>query len=231
VALADLADVLGFAFASTMRQDRVTGSRLAVLVRFGERRFAFVISEVVEYVQLILKPLGDLLERVPNISGTAMLGTGELALVVNPADLVRTAGAKSAAQTRSLSSRPAGLLELPTILVVDDSLATRTFVKTILESAGFNVLTASDGYKALDVLSEHQCDLVLTDIQMPNMDGIGLTSTIKTHPELGHIPVILLTAMGADEDKARGQACGADAYIVKKELTQSELVETINQLL
>ena len=117
------------------------------------------------------------------------------------------------------------------VLVVDDSIATRTLEKTLLESAGFTVHTASDGYKALDVLSTTACDVVISDIQMPNMDGFELTRTIKGRPAFSYLPVILITSLGSDEDKARGMAAGADAYIIKRELTQQELIDTINQLL
>ncbi|MCU0661625.1 MAG: Hpt domain-containing protein [Myxococcota bacterium] len=207
-------------------------SRVVIMVRFGERRFAFVIEELVEYTQLILKPLGDLLERVPNISGLSVLGTGELTLVLNPADLVRNAGGVRREAVRPIFTAPeVETADVTTILVVDDSIATRTLEKTLLESAGFNVLTASDGYKALDVLATHRVHLVLSDVQMPNMGGIELTRTIKSRPNMQHLPVVLVTSLGSDEDKSHGMAAGADAYIVKKELTQSELINTINQLL
>jgi len=178
-----------------------------------------------------LEPLGDLLERVPNISGISLLGTGELALVLNPADLVRTAGGirkEASAPIFDVSDEQA---DMTTVLVVDDSIATRTLERTLLESAGFKVLTAEDGYKALDVLASHRVSCVISDVQMPNMGGIELTRTIKSRPQLSHLPVVLITSLGSDEDKAHGMAAGADAYIVKKKLTQSELVNTINQLL
>jgi two-component system chemotaxis sensor kinase CheA len=211
---------------------RANDQRIVVIVSFGDRYFAFVIDELIEYTQAILKPLGDLLERVPNISGISLLGTGQVALVLNPADLVRAAGVGSRTKTPdSLFPGPAPVAQERRVLVVDDSIATRTLEKTLLESAGFTVLTASDGYKALDILTSEDCDVVISDIQMPNMDGIELTRTIRNRRPLEHLPVILITSLGSDEDKARGLAAGADAYIVKRELTQRELVETINQLL
>jgi two-component system chemotaxis sensor kinase CheA len=224
-----LADILGL--GAIPRPEAASSSLLAALVRFGDRRFAFGIDEIVEYAQLILKPLGDLLERVPNISGMSLLGTGELALVLNPGDLVRSAGGAVVARAATALTEADRETGPPTILVVDDSIATRTLEKTLLESAGFRVLTAADGYKALDILGTRHIELVISDIQMPNMDGFELTQTIKSRPTLSHLPVVLVTSMGSSEDKARGMAAGADAYVVKKELTQSELIATINQLL
>jgi chemotaxis protein histidine kinase CheA len=222
-----LADVLGL--GGIAHHDTESDSRLAAVVRFGDRITAFGIDEIIEYSQLTLKPLGDLLERVPNISGISLLGTGELALVLNPGDLVRSAGGATTA--RGATTQLPTETGPPTILVVDDSIATRTLEKTLLESAGFRVLTATDGYKALDLLAARQVELVITDIQMPNMDGIELTQVIKSRPTMSHLPVVLVTSMGSSTDKARGMAAGADAYVVKKELTQAELIDTINQLL
>jgi two-component system chemotaxis sensor kinase CheA len=229
VPLGSLSEILDIASdAASLSQ----GSRMVVIISFGERRFCFSVDELMEYTQVILKPLGDLLERVPNVSGISLLGTGEVALILNPADLVRAAGGGARGKsTKAIFQADGDATETRRVLVVDDSIATRTLEKTLLESAGFTVYTASDGYKALDVLSTTACDVVISDIQMPNMDGFELTRTIKGRPAFSYLPVILITSMGSDEDKARGMAAGADAYIIKRELTQQELIDTINQLL
>lgn len=204
------------------------GQRVVVLVTFGERRVAFEVDDIVEYAQLILRPLGDLLERVAFVSGVSLLGSGEIALVLNPSDLVRATGQKTVVR---VEDEPKDKRTTAVILVVDDSMTTRTLEKTLLEAAGYTVLTASDGYQALDIIGSKKCDMVVTDIQMPNMDGLTLTKNIKTQYRFLQIPVILVSSMGSDEDKAKGLESGADAYIVKKDLSQRELIETIEQLL
>ncbi len=229
VPLAPLADILGL--EERIGRPGDSEVRIAALVRFGERRFAFGVDEVSEYAQLILKPLGDLLERVPNISGVSLLGTGELALVLNPGDLVRAAGGVSREKSRVALRDEGAAPGPPTILVADDSIATRTLQKTLLESAGYRVLLAEDGYEALQELGGREVDLVVTDIQMPNMDGLELTRTIKSRPALRHLPVVVVTALGSDSDMEAGMAAGADAYVVKKELTRAALVGAIEQLL
>ncbi len=206
-------------------------SRIAIIVVLGERRVAFLIDEVVEYAQLILKPLGDLLERVANVYGISLLGTGELALVLNPGDLVRTAAGGRVRAIRQMVRQDPAVSQSTRILVVDDSITTRALEKSLLEAAGFEVVAVSDGYQALQALSAERFALVITDIQMPNMNGLELTKTIKSRAKLMHLPVILLSALGSDQDKKNGMAAGADAYIVKKDLTQADLVETIDQLL
>lgn len=207
----------------------VNETHILVVVSFGERRVAFQVDDIIEYTQLILRPLGDLLERVSYISGVSLLGTGEIALVLNPSDLVRASGGKVIRKVKVAQGKSEKISAR--ILVVDDSMATRTLEKTLLESAGYTVMTASDGYKAIDVINSQKCDLVVTDIQMPNMDGLTLTRMVKSQYRFLQLPVILVSSMGSDEDKARGLEAGADAYIVKKDLSQKELVDTIEQLL
>ncbi len=228
VPFGSLGEHLGLTTESSKTEEK---SRTVVIISFGERLFAFDIEELIEYSQLILKPLGDLLERVPNISGISLLGTGEVALILNPSDLVRTAGGIRGKVAKPVFPTVEEQTRTIRILVVDDSVATRTLEKNLLESAGYVVHTASDGYKALDVLAANSCDLVVSDVQMPNMDGIELTRTLKSRHQYSAIPVILITSLGSDEDKMRGLAAGADAYIVKKDLSQGELVDTINQVL
>ncbi len=228
IPMGSLSDLLHLS-ATDMSQK--TENRIIVIISFGERRFSFQVDDIIEYAQIILRPLGDLLERVSYISGITLLGTGELALVLNPSDLVRAAGSTYSKRTMSLSDNLDETSTSARILVVDDSMATRTLEKTLLESAGYTVLTASDGYKALDVINTDKIDIVITDIQMPNMNGLELTRTLKTQYRFLQLPVVLVSSLGSDEDKARGLDIGADAYIVKRELSQKELVDTIEQLL
>jgi two-component system chemotaxis sensor kinase CheA len=225
IALSKLGDLLHMPPGNKKK----TPQRMIVIVSFGERRVAFDVDDIVEYAQLILRPLGDLLERVSYVSGVSLLGTGEVALVLNPSDLVRATGQKMV--PRNIEPAAKEKKNGAIILIVDDSMTTRTLEKTILEGAGYTVLTASDGYQALDVIGSKKCDLVVTDIQMPNMDGLTLTRNIKTQYRYLQLPVILVSSMGSDEDKAKGLESGADAYIVKMDLSQRELVETIEQLL
>ncbi|MBN1653194.1 MAG: response regulator [Deltaproteobacteria bacterium] len=206
-------------------------SRVAIIVVFGERRVAFLVDELVEYAQLILKPLGDLLERVPNVYGISLLATGELALVLNPGDLVRAVVVDRVNDSGRAPRKDLEPSQSRRILVVDDSITTRALEKSFLEGAGFEVVAVADGYQALQALSSERFSLIIADIQMPNMDGLDLTKTIKSRADLAHLPVILVSALSSDQDKKNGMAAGADAYIVKKELTQRDLLDTIDQLL
>jgi two-component system chemotaxis sensor kinase CheA len=117
------------------------------------------------------------------------------------------------------------------ILIVDDSITTRSLEKNILEAAGYDVQLAIDGVEALELMANELPDLVISDIAMPRLDGLGLAQRLKSNEQTRHLPVILVTSLESPEDKARGIEVGADAYIVKSGFDQNNLLETIRQLI
>jgi two-component system chemotaxis sensor kinase CheA len=119
----------------------------------------------------------------------------------------------------------------PQILVVDDSITTRTLEKSILETQGFLVEVAVNGREALTKMRHQAFDLVISDVQMPEMDGLQLLETMKQEPALAGIPVIMVTSLQDDEDRRRGLNLGADAYLIKQTFEQQELLDVIGQLL
>ncbi|MDT4976078.1 MAG: two-component system, chemotaxis family, sensor kinase CheA, partial [Pseudonocardiales bacterium] len=116
-------------------------------------------------------------------------------------------------------------------LVVDDALTIRELQRSILERAGFEVRVATDGNHALSNLAEEPSDLVLTDIEMPNMDGFALTEAIRAHPTLANIPVLILSSRTGDADRQRGLEAGADGYITKSGFDEASLLSAVNRLL
>jgi two-component system chemotaxis sensor kinase CheA len=116
-------------------------------------------------------------------------------------------------------------------LIVDDSITTRTLEKSILEAMGYTVETATDGVDALSRLERTPFDLVLSDVQMPRMDGIELAKRVKASERHRGVPVVLVSSLNADEDKKRGLQAGADAYLGKSEFRQEALLETLARLL
>ena len=117
------------------------------------------------------------------------------------------------------------------ILVVDDALTVRELQRSILERAGFAVRVACDGIEALALLAEEPSDLVLTDIEMPRMDGFALTEAIRAHPTLTNIPILILTSRSSDTDRQRGLDAGADGYIIKSAFDEAGLLSAIDRLL
>jgi two-component system chemotaxis sensor kinase CheA len=148
--------------------------------------------------------------------------------VLHPAGLLADAAARAAAAAPPPA--PAGKRP-PTVLVVDDSLTTRTLERSILEVHGYTVRVAVDGVEALAQLRADPVDLVITDIQMPRLDGFGLLAEMKKDPRLARLPVIVVSSLARREDQERGLALGADAYIVKRKFDHEELLSTIRQIL
>ena len=108
---------------------------------------------------------------------------------------------------------------------------TRTIERSILDAAGYETLVAADGAEALSLLRSEAVDLVISDVEMPRLDGFGLTSEIRRDDRLRHIPMILVTSLASQQHRERGVEVGADAYIVKSEFDQGELLEVVGRLL
>jgi two-component system chemotaxis sensor kinase CheA len=115
--------------------------------------------------------------------------------------------------------------------VVDDSTTSRTLERNILRSAGYDVMTAVDGQEALEILRDNQIDLVVSDVEMPSVNGLELTRSIRRDPGLEHLPVILVTNLESEEHQQDGAEAGADSYIIKGAFDQDELLHTVARLL
>jgi two-component system chemotaxis sensor kinase CheA len=162
-----------------------------------------------------------------------VLGSGEPVVVLNTAELMKSARGMRIQPVFSTAAPDVGE-EAPSqrILVVDDSITTRTLEKNILEAAGYTVYTATDGTRALQQLKAHPTiSLVVADVEMPNMDGIALTRYLRDSKAHQELPIILVTSLESAEDRERGMVAGANAYIVKRGFNQAELLATIQQFL
>jgi two-component system chemotaxis sensor kinase CheA len=197
----------------------------------AEQRVALLVDDVIAEQELAVKPLGNPLQRVRNVSGVALMGNGEPIIILNPGDLIRSTRNVQTADIVIREGR-ADIIENSDIriLVVDDSITTRTLEKNILEAAGYDVITATDGVQALKHLDNHSIDCVVADIQMPQMDGITLTQRIRDSNEYSALPIILVTSIEDRDTRERGMMAGANSYIIKRGFDQAELLETIRQL-
>jgi two-component system chemotaxis sensor kinase CheA len=155
------------------------------------------------------------------------MGDGAIALILDPAFLTKPRARGAAPEPTPEAERA-----VSKVLVVDDQFTVRELQRSILEAAGYGVEVAHDGREALTrVTGEPDIGLVVTDLQMPEMDGIELLSAIREHPEHSSLPVVVITSCAAEEDRRRGAEAGADAYIVKEEFDQRALLETVARLL
>lgn len=193
----------------------------------ADRAVAFEVDDLYSETELVLKPLGGELARAPYVSGAALLGSGDVIIVLDANDLVRRASGAALPRRRTNIYQPTATQHRLRVLVVDDSITTRTLEKNILETAGFDVQVAIDGTEAWAILADEEFDLIISDVEMPNMNGLELTRRIKEHSATKHLPVILLTSLAKPEQREAGLKAGADAYLVKSRFDQGELLETI----
>jgi two-component system chemotaxis sensor kinase CheA len=179
--------------------------------------------------EVLVKTPGRQLSRVRNIAAATVLGTGKVAPILNVPDLMKSAVKVAAAaggpvvEETKEKRRP--------VLVVEDSITARTLLKNILETSGYEVKTAVDGADAFAALKTGEFDLVVSDVDMPRMNGFDLTAKIRADKKLSGLPVVLVTALESREDRERGIDVGANAYIVKSSFEQSNLLEVINRLI
>jgi len=238
ISVASLADLLEL---SSNGSNLPKKQRLpCIIVRAGADRLGLFVDDLVDEQDVVLKPQSQLLKRVRNVSGATILGTGEVCMVLNPQDLIQSVRRKrsavlSSSSNSSSSSSAIGvssaLPQQQIVLLVEDSIATRTQEKRILEGAGYQVITAVDGLDGFNKLQANSVDAVVSDVQMPNLDGLGLTARIRQHQEYNEIPVILVTTLASDDDRRRGADAGANAYITKGSFSQDVLLETLQRLI
>lgn len=117
------------------------------------------------------------------------------------------------------------------LLVVDDSLTTRAMEVGLLEAAGYEVTAAADGLDAWSILQRERFDAIISDVDMPNLDGFGLTERVRADPRLKGIPIVLVTAMEQREDHDRGLRLGANAYVMKSDFDQTLLIDLVRRML
>ena len=228
VALARLSDVLGLPDAQPVARG---ASHLPVaVVASGGRRIAFVVDAVLGDHEVLVKGLGPQLRRVRNIAGATVLGAGRLVPILSVPYLLASARRTPPRPLAAMPARGAAPARRCSLLVVEDSITSRSLLKNILESSGYDVATAVDGIDALTVLRSGRFDLVVSDVEMPRMDGFALTARIRQDRKLADLPVVLVTALESREHRERGIDVGADAYIVKSSFDQSNLLEVIRRL-
>lgn len=196
----------------------------------GDRRIFVLVDEVVGEQEIIVKPLGKQLLHVKNIAGAAVMGAGELAPIINVQEFVPNA-IHYWEQNRVNTIKETRAQRQHTVLVVEDSITSRTLLRTILESSGFQVETAVDGQDAFTKLKQQPFDIVVTDVDMPKLNGFGLTEKIRADESLALMPVVLVTSLSSAEDRERGAQVGANAYIIKSNFDQTNLLDIIGQLI
>jgi two-component system chemotaxis sensor kinase CheA len=167
---------------------------------------------------------------VKNVAGAAILGSGEVVTVLHVPDIVAAARASVLKQAMGSRRRELVTRKRKRILVVEDSLTARELERHMLEAGGYEVETAVDGVEAMAKLAQQRVDLIVTDVQMPRMNGFEFTTRVRADERLRTIPVIIVTTRGDEADRQRGMEVGADAYLIKASLTPAELLDCARRL-
>jgi chemotaxis protein histidine kinase CheA/CheY-like chemotaxis protein len=229
--------------------------RVLVVSRLGrDGDLAWAVDSVDGEREVVVKDLGGFLGHVSGVTGATIDGDGSIVLLVDVRDLVGSRQPARGAGLTTTRMTTAGLVQAvgsevddmraqggvatlerhatarPKVLVVEDSVGVRELQRAILESAGYDVTTAVDGTDGAARLQQEPVDLVLSDVEMPGMDGFTLTRTIRATRGWENVPVVIMTSRGDDADKRAGLDAGADAYLLKSEFDQHELIDTVRRL-
>jgi two-component system, chemotaxis family, sensor kinase CheA len=226
-----LDDVLGLPLTNEIENEGKQDNEISVVITSSlDKRVGFIVDQIVSQEEIFIKGLGKHLGRIKNVSGAGILSTGEVVVILSIAGLI--------AQGRL--SHPAvidkGVVSKEKkkekrILIAEDTLSTRELEKSILEANGYTVDTAVDGLDAVDNLGKTRFDLIVTDVQMPRMDGFEFCKTLRRNEKYKDIPVVMITALEKEEDKRKGLEAGVSAYIVKGAFDQANLLDAIERLI
>ncbi|HEY4332270.1 MAG TPA: response regulator, partial [Ilumatobacteraceae bacterium] len=223
VPVSDLAELLDL-------EPSRNGRGTLVVVNGPAGRHAFLVDAIVGEHDVAVKGLSSLVPRLDIIAGASVETDGTILLVLDPPGLIERARRENGRSSEGAGA-PIGLRRRSgRLLVVDDALTVRELQRSILERAGFDVRVAGDGIEALEQLDIEAADLVLTDVEMPRMDGFTLTETIRRRTGLENVAVLILTSLASDADRQRGLDAGADGYIVKSAFDEQSLLAAVDRL-
>ncbi len=204
-------------------------ARPCLVLKVGNDQAGFLVDRLLNNQEVVVKPLGSLLKRVRNVSSTTILSTGDVCMILNPPDLLKSLQQLPISDP---SAKPkVALRHKPIILLVEDSPPVRIQEKRLFESAGYTVVTATDGLEGYNMLQMGGFDAVVSDVEMPHLDGFSLATKIRQQQEYEDLPIILVTTLDSEADRQRGANAGANAYILKGRFNQDALLETLERLI
>jgi len=204
------------------------GDAIVVIIRDGEEKLGLLVDDILGREEMVVKSLPVHLQGLRLVSGVTIGERDSIINVLHAPELFKQA--REIAQPGKKVHQN-GAQQGSTVLVVDDSVNTRELEQGLLEAYGYTVVTAEDGEDAWERSRHTRFDLVITDVEMPRLDGFSLTSRLRADERYRSVPIIIVTSREKDADKKRGIAVGANAYIVKGAFDQSNLLETVRSLI
>ncbi|WMY75144.1 response regulator [Buttiauxella selenatireducens] len=207
----------------------VASSLLLIVIQNQFGKMAMRVDSLLDERNMMIKPLPKHMQQQALVSGMVLSPDNQLVSILQVPVLMEMAQKRG--QSRISAAKPEVRPNAWHVLIVDDSMNTREIEKNVLEAHGYQVTLAEDGYSGLQKARLTQFDAVLTDVEMPVMDGFSLTKALRAEENYQHIPIIIVTSRAKEEDRRRGIQVGADAYIAKGDFEQDSLIETLKMLL
>ncbi len=205
-----------------------------LIIETNNKIIGIIVDKLLGEQEILHKKLSPPIYKLKNISGITTLASGETCLILNIIDIMKyttfNIGKISTTQTNVIIDKKT-LMQYKKILIVDDSITTRTLEKSILSSAGFNVDTAIDPVDAMKKLNQTKFDIILSDIEMPEMTGLELLAQLKTNELYADIPVVIISSLNDDSIKQRAKLLGAEKYITKGDFNKQNLIDTVTEIL
>jgi chemosensory pili system protein ChpA (sensor histidine kinase/response regulator) len=189
--------------------------RAVLIVRSERGEHAILVKSVMASRDVVVKTLGHYIPKMRGIVGATILGDGSVTPVIDLAELLRTAATAGMDGTATLSATSSRHSRARRALVVDDSLSARKSMAQVLTDAGFEVSTARDGMEAVDVLEKSKPDILFVDLEMPRMNGIELTSHVRSRAETSHLPIVMITSRSTEKHRSQAKSAGVNAYLTK----------------
>ncbi|MCP4105391.1 MAG: hybrid sensor histidine kinase/response regulator [Desulfobacteraceae bacterium] len=228
IPIVNLTDILGLVSTTLNSTQDDERDFLILIASMGNEKLGVIIDSLLDEEDMVIKPLPSHMKDIQLVSGAIISGKNEIFNVLNMPKIIEVA--KDMKIQARMLAEAADEHKTINILVVDDSISTREIEKGILESYGYSVSLAGDGIEGFEKAKSFPYDMIISDIEMPHLDGFSLTEKLRNDKEYKDTPIILVSSLDKEEHKKRGILAGADAYIVKGDFEQSELLDTVQSL-
>jgi len=225
--------VTGHQLLGTDASDESRASVAVVVIGDDRETYGVAVDRFLGERMLVVQPLDSRLGKIKDIAAGALMENGDVVLIVDVEDLLRSVGKLTRGGRLDKVRRAHGVttLKRKNVLVVEDSLTVRELERKLLEKRGYTVTVAVDGMDGWNVLRSGSFDLVVTDVDMPRMDGIELVTLIKRDALLKTVPVMIVSYKDRDEDRLRGLDAGADYYLAKGSFHDEALLDAVHDLI
>ncbi|MDP2829859.1 MAG: hybrid sensor histidine kinase/response regulator [Sulfuricellaceae bacterium] len=199
---------------------------MVMVLSYADELLGVIVDSLISEEDMEIKVLPKHMKNNGLVSGVALTGKNDIVIVLNISKVF--AHAKNVRTSKTIHADAS--VKSVHILVVDDSVNTREIERSILESFGYHVDVATDGLDGYEKAQSFQYDLIVSDVEMPRMDGFSLTEKLRKDDAYKHTPIVIVSSRDKEEDKRRGMQAGANAYIVKGSFEQSNLLSTVQTL-